>query len=178
MKKILLFIVLLLVTVLLLGGCFPSFIFESMMTQNSFPPQEYFDEQEDFENYINGPVDPYAYQYEALDWLTKSANPNALAKSRFRNTDEAIGLVKALYERDAIVVLVTGITQDADLKKAQDKPYADTLIVVLPKDIHSRAAIQTLYRREVNLYGCNEGSEEAGMMGDTLMMSWYDIQED
>lgn len=177
MKKAFLFVFLLPAVALMLGGCFPSFIFESLMEQNSLSPQEYFDEQENFEN-TSGPVDPYSYQYEALDWLTKNTNSHALAKSRFRNTDEAIDLVKTLYEREAVVVLVTGITQEADVKNTQSEPYADSLIVVLPKDIHSRTAIQTLYRKEVNLFGCNGGSEEAGLMGDTIMFSWYETQED
>ena len=109
---------------------------------------------------------------EALRWLSGNKNPHAFASTRFDNTQAAVDYVAQLYDMGATLVDITDIYSDPDRIKSEGGPYADVLIVHLPGDSARRNSIMTVYRREVSLFGCNNGDEASSVYGDEIVMWW------
>lgn len=117
-------------------------------------------------------MENYDSRYEALSWLKGNKNPSALAGGRFADTKEAIEFVESLYAAGAAKVWVTGISAGQWMERREGGPYADTLVVEMPKDEGRRKKVMGIYRREVEIYGCNMGEEEEGYDGDKLYLWW------
>lgn len=119
-------------------------------------------------------MESYGRKAEALDWLTTNKNEYAFAGNRFDDTAEAVDFVKDLYASGALKVWVTGIYDQSDMDESEKGPYADALIVELPKDTDKRDRLLGMYRLEVDVYGCNDGEEDSGYDGGDTLYFWWD----
>lgn len=108
---------------------------------------------------------------EALQWLEANQNPSGLASNRFGTTREALNFVKSLYAAGAETVFVSQetITDDPDTLAIEGGPYADALVVKLPKEPAARQRVEELCRRELQREGL--GLDE-GSTGDTVFLWW------
>jgi hypothetical protein len=86
---------------------------------------------------------------EALDWLRANKNPAAFASNRFGATKNAILFVEALYAKGAERVYILDPQEDPQTLKLEGGPYADTLIVILPKSFHKQNEILKIKAKEV-----------------------------
>jgi hypothetical protein len=75
---------------------------------------------------------------EALKWLTENKNKSAFASNCFGNTKSAIDFVKKLYKAGAAKVEVDGLFDEDWRIKEEGGPYADVLLVHLPKNKSKR----------------------------------------
>ena len=107
---------------------------------------------------------------EALEWL--SHNPNPRSFTRFRDTLEALVFVQKLYALGAVEVFVTGILCEEWRIEIEGGPFADTLVVHLPKDSRQRKDLLDLYSEEVLKHGCNEGDGAVSIVDDFVTMWW------
>lgn len=81
------------------------------------------------------PVSADVQPPEALEWLRANWNESALASNRFGPTVEAIRFVEQLYAKGATQVTIGNIMM---LPNHQWTPYADTLIIELPREPEKR----------------------------------------
>ncbi len=70
---------------------------------------------------------------EARAWLKRNKNKHGFASNRFGETANARSAVQRLYAAGAKKVLVSGIRDEARRIEHEGGPYADTLLVVLPR---------------------------------------------
>jgi len=116
--------------------------------------------------------------FEALEWLYSNNNPSAFATNRFEETDAAIKFVEKLYELGAQKVSVIGILDDPELIEDEGGPYAESLIVELPKDNEKRNNIIKFYKKEMEDQGIEEGEgilewNESKLNKGILGFGWY-----
>lgn len=100
---------------------------------------------------------------EARIWLKENKSNSALATNRFGDTETAREFVEELYEMGAVEVKVDNIMDEKWRIEEEGGPYADTLIVKLPKNSKQRAEIFKLQEKEVDsteLIEKDKGQEE------------------
>jgi hypothetical protein len=78
---------------------------------------------------------------EALEFLTNNKNNYAFASNNFGETKEAIAFVKKLYAVGATFIEVDNIYDEESRIKSEGGPYADTLLIHLPKSKSKRLAL-------------------------------------
>lgn len=78
---------------------------------------------------------------EALSWLKSNKNGYAFASNYFGDTKSAIKFVMKLYAAGAAKVEVSNIYDEEWRIKEENGPYADVLLVHLPKNKSKRLAI-------------------------------------
>jgi hypothetical protein len=88
---------------------------------------------------------------EARIWLKENKSRFcALATNRFGDREAAIEFVEELYEMGAVEVKVDNVMSEKWRIDEEGGPYADTLIVKLPKNSKQRADIFKLQKKEVD----------------------------
>ena len=110
---------------------------------------------------------------EALSWLKNNRNESALASNRFGPTENAVRFVQGLYNAGALRVVVpqANITEDEDTLKWEGGPYADAVVVELPKNLSHREKVWSLCAREFR----REGFDPAdGADDDGKVYLWWD----
>jgi hypothetical protein len=92
---------------------------------------------------------------EALTWLKDNRNESALASNRFGPTENAVRFVQSLYSAGALRVVVprANITDDEDTLKWEQGPYADAVVVELPKNAERREKVWQICAREIRREG-------------------------
>jgi hypothetical protein len=85
---------------------------------------------------------------EARAWLTSNDNPSALATNRFHTTARALAFVYELYEAGALDVLIDNIAPE--VRREEDGPHADSLIVRLPDGARQRRELIEMCERAVD----------------------------
>jgi hypothetical protein len=109
-------------------------------------------------------------RYEARVWLTANANPFPLASNRFDGQAAAAAFVDSLYASGADTVYVLNVQQDSAWVAREGGPYADALLVKLPRDAAKRAKIFEFYARESR----REGFEPERDRGRRYLYFWWD----
>jgi len=93
-----------------------------------------------------GAVDVSYERFEARKWLGNNGNVFPLANNRFRQgKGEALAFVEDLYVMGAKQVLVTNIRADQWRLDKEGGPYADTIVVILPRETEKRARLFAAY---------------------------------
>jgi hypothetical protein len=103
---------------------------------------------------------------EASSWLKKNKNESALASNRFGPTHKALGFVNELYLAGADNVIVPDDFIDDD----EFGPYADSLVVVLPKDEAKRKRVRAICIREIRREGFDPDEDD----GSDRVFLWWD----
>ena len=100
---------------------------------------------------------------EAREWLKKNDNESPLATNRFDDSEEALSFVNKLYELGAVRVEVDNILEEDWRIQEEGGPYADTLIVILPKDAEKKKTLIKLQTKEFPAWETqsNSGEEQA-----------------
>jgi hypothetical protein len=109
-------------------------------------------------------------KHEARAWLNQNENEAPLASNRFESKAEALELVEKLYESGAVKVYVTNVGYDEYEMKEYGGPYADSLIVELPKDKDKRAKLFAIHTAEV----LDEGYSPMRDRGQATLFFWWD----
>jgi hypothetical protein len=110
---------------------------------------------------------------EALSWLKDNRNESALASNRFGGTENAVQFVQSLYNAGALRVVVprANITDDEDTLNWELGPYADAVVVELPKNADRREKVWAICAREIR----REGFDPAdGADDDGKVFLWWD----
>jgi hypothetical protein len=104
----------------------------------------FFKSNEEIKKHYAGP--------EALQWLKNNKNPYAFASNHFQPTQAAIIFVEKLYSAGAEAVIISNecIYSEPDRIKGEGGPYADGMVVKLPKDKTKRNKILNLCNDEVD----------------------------
>lgn len=100
-------------------------------------------------NYYTGP--------EAITWLKNNQNPSALASSRFHTTEKATDFVNSLYCAGAVEVLIPKacIYDEPETIKEEGGPYANALLIVMPKEKSSIKTIIAICSSDIKKEGGN-----------------------
>lgn len=106
----------------------------------------------------------------ALAWLRANRNPSALATNRFGPTSAAIAFVEQLHEAGAVQVYVAEPLDEPERIADEGGPYADTLVVELPRDPAQRARLFEVIAREA----VSEGFDPPRDRGQSTEMLWWD----
>lgn len=106
----------------------------------------------------------------ALAWLDENRNPSALASNRFGPTAKAREFVNELFRLGAEQVYVADPMDEERRVKLEGGPYADTLIVSLPKDSAQRAALFRVFAAEAR----REGFDPERDRGQGQVLLWWD----
>ena len=105
---------------------------------------------------------------EALAWLKCNKNRYAFASNYFGDTKEAIKYVKQLYDNGATLVEVDGILDEDWRIKEERGPYADTLMITLPKNKTARLELVTV------VYDSHPDEVDADWNSDKPIRLWWD----
>lgn len=70
---------------------------------------------------------------EACRWLKKNRNEHAFAGNRFDNNEAALNFIQNLYQNGALEVIVDNIFRESWRIRECGGPYADSLIVLMPR---------------------------------------------
>jgi hypothetical protein len=132
----------------------------------NMPPHQH--PQYDRDNDLPLAHDPHPH-YEAREWLLTRTNPSALATNRFHTTENALKFVDALYQAGASCVAVDHIDF---LPHDNGEPYADELLVVLPRD-QRRSQLFELIEHEGHP-DTVDGEEDVIDHGQPSVQLWWD----
>lgn len=113
---------------------------------------------------------PLGPRFEARAWLAANANPYPLASNRFESAASARAFVDTLYALGADSVFVLNVQQDSAWVADEGGPYADALLVLLPRDAERRARFFSLGAREAR----SEGFEPEPDRGRRYLYFWWD----
>ncbi len=108
---------------------------------------------------------------EALAWLRANHHVSALATNRFSTTADAVAFVEQLYSAGAAEVRIDNIMM---LPNDNWAPYADTLIVDLPKDGSKRRALLELIEHVGTPDEDGGGDHPVFDAGQTSIRLWWD----
>ena len=103
---------------------------------------------------IRRAFNPFHDSVEAIEWLDNNKNDCAFASNRFHSTGYAKCFIQELYEAGAITVAIPreSILSEPWRIEQYGGPYADTILVKLPKEPEKRHALWQIcdaeYRRE------------------------------
>jgi hypothetical protein len=103
---------------------------------------------------------------EALQWLKNNKNESALASNRFLETENAIRFVKQLYDAGAAKVIVP---DDCITPEEPEGPYADALVVTMPKDAAKRKRVFEICAKEIKREGFDP---DESTDGDDVFLWW------
>ncbi|WP_333608738.1 hypothetical protein [Arsukibacterium sp.] len=111
---------------------------------------------------------------EAREWLAKNNNPYALAGNRFFGTEDAKTFVESLYALGAVKVQIPRDAIYSDKKRIEEEggPYADALLVTLPRSQTEIEALFEVFRAEASRQGMVFNSEEDVRNNKALL--WWD----
>ena len=107
---------------------------------NTLPPTT-----DDFARLIKSMQDPS----EAREWLANNPNPYPLANNRFDSRDAAQQFVESLYKAGAEAVHITMIHDEPWRLDQEGGPYAESLLVKLPRKPEARAKILAMAEEEM-----------------------------
>ena len=107
---------------------------------------------------------------EAISWFGSNPNQYAFASNRFNDTKAAMVFVKNLYKQGAVKIYVMGIREEAWRVKAEGGAYADTLVIILPKNKKQRKALFTIHAKEA----ISEGFDPEKDIGQKELLYWWD----
>lgn len=114
--------------------------------------------------------DAEATDPEAHAWLASNPSDHALAIKRFGTTGLALDFVRRLYKLGAEDVRVGNVCNDIERIQRDNGPYADMLIVKLPKDAESRTNLYDVFVYEMQ---DGQGLELAEFeRADELILWW------
>jgi hypothetical protein len=108
--------------------------------------------------------------YEARGWISTNNNVSPLASNRFGAKENALSFVEQLYKAGAEIVYVTSIMQDAKRIKEEGGPYANSIVVVLPRDKDKRKKLVEIN----NIESRKEGFNGVGDIGQKELFFWWD----
>ena len=103
---------------------------------------------------------------EARSWLRSNPTPSALASNRFHTTQNALAFVERLYTVGAAEVLIGDLLVDSD-----GYPYADTLIVRVPRDGSARSTLER-FCEEDGPGDVPPGDFTMSVSGDEIRLWW------
>lgn len=106
----------------------------------------------------------------ALDWLRSNKNESALATNRFGPTSAAIEFVDELFQAGATQVYVVSRFYEPERVAAEGGPYADELIVQLPRKSEQRAKLFEILAKETS----SEGFDPPVDTGQNTETLWWD----
>jgi hypothetical protein len=109
-------------------------------------------------------------RYEAREWLSSNPSEWCLASNRFSSRAEASDFVEGLYEAGAETVWVLNVTMDSATIALEGGPYADALLVRLPREGNLRMAILAIAGDEAE----REGFEPEDDTGQDYTYLWWD----
>ncbi len=109
---------------------------------------------------------------DALEWLNGNVNPHPLASNHFRSHTHAVAFVTQLKETGAEAVTIPAgcIHGEAERLREEGGPYADGLVVKLPRDGAVRRRVLALCEREVD--DEFRGKLESSVRNDMLFLWW------
>ena len=115
----------------------------------------------------------YPHPPEAREWLAKNKNPYALAGNRFSGTEDATKFVESLYALGAVKVEIPRDAIYSDKKRIEDEggPYADALLVTLPKSQTEIDALFNVFKGEASRQGMVFNPEE-GVRNNKALLWW------
>jgi len=109
-------------------------------------------------------------RYEARAWLQANANPSPFASNRFDTKEAAVAFVEALYASGADTVYVLNVQQDSAWVAQEGGPYADALLLKLPRDRAARARLYAINAVESR----REGFDPEPDRGRRYLYFWWD----
>jgi hypothetical protein len=109
-------------------------------------------------------------KFPAIPWLDGNKNAYALASNRFGPTAKAREFVSELFRLGAAQVYVADPMDEESRIKLEGGPYADTLIVSLPRDKMARAALFKVFAAEAR----REGFSPEADRGQDQVLLWWD----
>lgn len=109
-------------------------------------------------------------RYEALEWLATNRSEWCLASNRFASKAEAVDFVEGLYAAGAETVWVLNVTDDSTTPALEGGPYADALLVRLPREGDLRRAVLAIAGAEAE----REGFESERDTGQDCTCLWWD----
>jgi len=98
-------------------------------------------------------------RYEAREWLRRNSNPYPLASNRFESAAAAAGFVDSLYGLGADTVYVLNVREDSAWIARESGPYADALLIRLPRDPAARTRLLERGAREARAEGFDPDRE-------------------
>ena len=108
--------------------------------------------------------------YEAREWLKINNNPSPLASNRFSDKEEAMQFIETLYQAGAKEVSVLNPVNNLDRIKDEGGPYADSLVVTLPKEKGKRKTLFKINNNEA----AKEGFDSISDTGQNELDFWWD----
>jgi hypothetical protein len=108
-------------------------------------------------------------RYEAREWLSTNPSEWCLASNRFASKTEASRFVEGLYEAGAETVWVLNVTADSATIALEGGPYADALLVRLPREGDPRRAVLAIAGAEA----LREGFEPESDTGQDFTFLWW-----
>jgi hypothetical protein len=109
---------------------------------------------------------------EARRWIKNNKNDHAFAGNRFQDNAEALRFVEELYENGAVEVVVDNIFKERWRIKENGGPYADTLIVLLPRDEAQREKLIGIFQEDNDLEP--KFKEEVINKLEDVVLFWWD----
>ncbi len=114
---------------------------------------------------------PKSTLVEAREWLKSNANPSPFAGNRFYDAQEALEFVNRLYDLGAAVVWVTHIYDEAYRIRENGGPYADTLVVELPRETGPRVKLYDVFHHELRE---EQGLDPTVYIEQDALEFWWD----
>ena len=108
--------------------------------------------------------------YEARSWLAANPNPSPLASNRFESPAAALAFVDSLYDLGADSVYVLNVQQDSAWIAREGGPYADAILVALPRREEIRRPLFERGAREALREGFSAEVDE----GQRYLYLWWD----
>lgn len=90
----------------------------------------------------------WGFNMDALKFFKDNKNEYCFASNHFDSSEAALKFVKKLYNLGALDVVVSGIYDEDWRIKEEGGPYADTLMITLPKSKNDRLNIQAAIFKE------------------------------
>lgn len=111
---------------------------------------------------------------EARKWLASNGNKYALAGNRFASTEDAISFVEHLYSLGAVKVTIPKSSIYSSEKRLREEggPYADALVVSLPKIQSERESLFKVANQEASNQGMTFNPEQD--VKNNKLLLWWD----
>ena len=106
----------------------------------------------------------------ARAWLKTNNNPYPLASNRFGAAPSARDFVESLFTAGAVEVYVADPFEEPDRINRERGPYADTLVIALPRDLSRRKALFAIAAAEAK----REGFVTPPDTGQKGILLWWD----
>lgn len=113
---------------------------------------------------------------EALSWLKTNKNEYCFASNKFKDKRQILALVKKLYKLGAVKIEIDNIMDEPERIEDEGGPYADTLLVYLPKNKTERLELKAaMFKTRPDEIGSSKTVlNEINWNKDDMIRLWWD----